>query len=633
MGESENKRIRLTREQISILLLVLLALITIMTGCIRAKKVNYTAPIHLDFEGVYTKDDSAEEEQLEDKRFLGTASKLMLRGTFNSDYGYGVIPEGTALHFRLEHINMQILVNGEEVFSANADSSWKEEGTAGLCGESWAEWDCSGLTDEDEVTIILTNGHRVGNSRAFADFLNGMCAGEMGSVHYEMEQRDLAWWLIGLTVITDAIMLIGIALGFQQQMSEGTERLFHWGMLGFCAGLFILMDTIGFALRYPQSALGTYSRQCELMLGSILLFLCIQDRLKEGRLRKIMWIAASIEGGVSTSLMFLALFGKVSIFDTNFVWIPVTMILLVVAAVVCWVASVQGEKQRNMIGYVIFFAIAELELVNAGWFGWFYKGRLIKPTFIWMFTGYLLVSMRQILQDRKKALEAERLKDELQSSRVTLAMSQIKSHFIFNILNAISGMCKYDPEKADETVVCFSRYLRSNVTMVETEELQPFGDELQHVVDYIHLEQIRFGENMLRFQTDIQEEDFYLPPMILQPILENAIKHGLRPRAEGGMIKLSTSRETVNQQPCYVITIADDGVGFEMNPDGTAKNSHSDGCSVGMKNVRFRLEHMAQGWMKIESEVGKGTTTRIYLPESAQPEAVNNKEIFEDLEW
>lgn len=196
--------------------------------------------------------------------------------------------------------------------------------------------------------------------------------------------------------------------------------------------------------------------------------------------------------------------------------------------------------------------------------------------------------------------------NQLNHSRLVILMSQIRSHFVFNILNAISGMCKYDPEKADETIVRFSRYLRNNIDMMEEDKMIPFDMELQRLEDYILLEQVRFGER-LEFVTDIEVTDFMIPSLIIQPVIENSIKHGITKRKSGGAILLSTWKENGN----IIISIDDDGVGFDIK-------ELEKSTSVGLKNIRYRLKYLLDGTLTIRSEINKGTKVIISFPEQGR---------------
>lgn len=214
----------------------------------------------------------------------------------------------------------------------------------------------------------------------------------------------------------------------------------------------------------------------------------------------------------------------------------------------------------------------------------------------------VLESVRLILYFTEQKTALEEMEIKLQMSRTMTMMSQIRSHFVFNLLNAISGMCKYDSEKADDTVVRFARYLRNNIDIMENDSSIPFTTELKQLEDYVSLEQIRFGDK-IEFYTDIEVDDFVIPPLILQPVVENVIKYGVSKKMGNGMIILRTFVSGEN----VVITVADDGVGFQMNELEKEK-------SVGIRNVRFRLEHLANGTMEIESHVDVGTIVTIIMP-------------------
>ncbi len=204
--------------------------------------------------------------------------------------------------------------------------------------------------------------------------------------------------------------------------------------------------------------------------------------------------------------------------------------------------------------------------------------------------------------EQKNALEEMEIK--LALSRTTTMMSQIRSHFVFNLLNAISGMCKYDPEKADDTVVRFARYLRNNIDIMEEDKNIPFATDLKQLEDYVALEQVRFGDK-IEFYTDIETEDFLIPPLILQPVIENAIKHGISKKQGNGTIILKTREQGEN----IIITIEDDGIGFDRKELEKEK-------SVGLKNIRFRLEHLVNGTFSIFSKVKEGTVVTITIPKN-----------------
>ena len=131
-----------------------------------------------------------------------------------------------------------------------------------------------------------------------------------------------------------------------------------------------------------------------------------------------------------------------------------------------------------------------------------------------------------------------------------------------------------------------------------------FTSELEHVKTYIELEKIRFGEE-LQIEYNIQTSDFYLPLLSIQPLVENAIKHGVSKKRGGGLVTISSYEDEQN----YVISISDTGVGYDVNQIVDEGKKH-----IGIQNVRDRLENRVEGILKIESEIGVGTTATVYIP-------------------
>ena len=188
-------------------------------------------------------------------------------------------------------------------------------------------------------------------------------------------------------------------------------------------------------------------------------------------------------------------------------------------------------------------------------------------------------------------------------SRVRLLSGQIHPHFVFNSLNAIKALIVEDPELAERTVQDFSDYLRSHLDTMSSTRLVPFGEEMDHVRHYVSLEMADPGCPM-SVGYDLGVEDFLIPPLTVQPLVENAIRHGIRTRAEGGSVSVS-SRET---EQAVVVEVADDGQGIS-----SATEKQNERRRVGIENVRERIERQCNGTLEVVSGP-KGTTATILLP-------------------
>ncbi len=200
----------------------------------------------------------------------------------------------------------------------------------------------------------------------------------------------------------------------------------------------------------------------------------------------------------------------------------------------------------------------------------------------------------QFVRQHESALRAEQ--------RIQIMMTQIQPHFLYNTLATVKALCGKDPKKAAEVTDKFAVYLRQNLDSLGIAERIPFRKELEHTKVYVDIEMIRF--DYIRVEYDIADDDFTVPPLTLQPMVENAIRHGVRIR-EKGYIKILTRRKGINHE----IIIEDNGVGFNVKALTTDSNQH-----IGIKNVKERIETMCGGTLQIDSEVGKGTTVTIRIP-------------------
>ena len=206
--------------------------------------------------------------------------------------------------------------------------------------------------------------------------------------------------------------------------------------------------------------------------------------------------------------------------------------------------------------------------------------------------------------------EKERAQKELYEAQVSVMVSQIQPHFMYNALTSIAMMCTIDPEVAQEATVTFADYLRGNMDSLKQKEPVPFEMELEHLKKYLYIEQLRFGKK-LKIEYDIQATAFRLPLLSIQPLVENAVKHGVGMKREGGTVTIAT-RET---DTAYEVIISDDGVGFDADEVKKRQETKNDGRShVGMENIRKRLHDQCNAEVVITSTVGEGTIAKVIIP-------------------
>lgn len=206
---------------------------------------------------------------------------------------------------------------------------------------------------------------------------------------------------------------------------------------------------------------------------------------------------------------------------------------------------------------------------------------------------------------REQERELAKQEKELAEQHINIMLSQIQPHFLYNSLGAIYQLCETDPAAAKTSIRKFSDFLRGNMDSLKAREPIPFEKELNHVMNFLYLEQQRFGEQ-LRVVYQIETSDFFIPPLTLQPLVENAVQHGILHKKTGGTITIRTE-ET---DEYAVVTIEDDGIGVERAKRMPNLGNHAH---IGISNVRSRLEEMVHGSLEIESS-DDGTTVTIRIP-------------------
>lgn len=219
--------------------------------------------------------------------------------------------------------------------------------------------------------------------------------------------------------------------------------------------------------------------------------------------------------------------------------------------------------------------------------------------------------------DIREALAEQKLRTE-KTNRL-LMLSQIQPHFLFNALNTIRALYAKDPPLADRTLENFSTYLRHNLESLNRTELIPVGEEIEHTRFYAEIEMLRFPNVQVQYQ--IEADDFRIPPLTIQPLVENAIRHGVRSRKEG-IVRVTVMHDA----DAYRIMIDDNGIGFDMAQELSAERPH-----IGLQNVRERVEQMCHGTMTVKSEIGAGTCITLRIPcslSSVQKEQLDESDLY-----
>lgn len=281
----------------------------------------------------------------------------------------------------------------------------------------------------------------------------------------------------------------------------------------------------------------------------------------------------------------------------NTVFTVIYMIWFVVLMLMDYSHSEDTKHKKHIIYLFGFAALPILGLLSEQIF----FGMYLAPVFSFM--GILMIYLnvqKERIVDAEEAREAA--KSELEREKVKVMLSQIKPHFLFNTLNIIRSLITRDPQTAVDAIDHFADYLRENMTSLELVRCVSFTEELHHVENYLYIEKLRFQDH-LNVEYDINSVDFLVPPLSLQILVENAVKHGISPKEESGYVRIRTTEDS----DFFMVVCEDDGVGFD-----TEKKISMD--HVGLRNTRMRLNTMCKGELIINSTPGVGTKSVILIP-------------------
>ena len=568
--------------------------------------------IDIAFQGEYKIGDGEWHTIIPGEHIPSTQGDVTLRGTFQMYNPENNEPLGTffadlPVHLYFNHIGGYAIMPTGETFPFDAEHEAFGEDTCAVM------WGAISSTGETPITIVLQNPHKFGNGNAIDEFLENMSAAEGIYLESEMLAKGKPQRNVGLTILLTSLIILGIAAFSTVIRIKKSKEMWLIGLMSLAAGGYLLFDAFGVSIWNYSRIINTRMLGLCMMFYMLFVTMLVVTLLK-GRAKKIAFMTTLASGISVLCCILLSLTGTVRFFDTWFGW-AIAEICVVITLIICIIMgfrSVSGTTKRIFGIALVVLTSFPLDVLATAC-GWWDGSLVTKFVFFAVFIIALVVVLLVIPSHinaaiRAKELEAEQqvLKQELQENRISIMLSQMKPHFIFNTLNTIYHLCDIDLAKAKSTISSFSTYLRNNINTLGQSEMIYFEKELSFINAYLDIEKVRFDDELL-ISYDIAVSNFKLPVLTVQPIVENAVKHGTSKKEGVSNLHIST-RET---ESFYEIEIRDTGVGFD------ATTHHDDGHKhIGICNVRQRLETLCNGTLTIESERGVGTTAIIQIPKT-----------------
>ena len=598
-----------------VLVLVLLTLLLLWSNRINNTQAANALVAQVYFDGQYRVADGPWQPIVEGQHIPSTKGDVTLRGNFHMltpDGEYvGIYSGDTPIAFHLDHISLTVYEGENEPHMLDLENPLYGESA---CGVSWSAYLLT-YGREDPIEILVHNPHRFGNETAIDEMLSSVALWsgidfEKNVLSSGQSQRNA-----GLFFVIVALILLGSALFSALLHIQSNRVIWLLGATIFAAGIYLAYSAPGVSLWSELVAVNTSVLVASTMFYMLFIAAILTSFLKETK--KIGYITTTTLGVANGIFFLLPVFAGVRFYDTLMPWAilqSVANVILLVCLATEFRASDKKERWAHLGMALLVIAFETDALVTA--LGFWKGGFVSRYVFYVLFVISLFVVLRIIpekinaaekareLELQRSRLEAEKniVEAELKDSRVSLMLSQIQPHFIYNTLGTIERMCLKDPEKAFELVRNFSLYLRGNFSELDSVTPIRFAEELKHVEYYVKIEKVRFPDMTIEY--DVEATEFVLPALSVQPLVENAIKHGLMRLESGGTVVIR-SYETPTH---FCVEVKDDGMGFDPSLPLDSKKH------VGLRNIRGRLKAMVNGELTIESQPGTGTRAVILIP-------------------
>ncbi len=564
------------------------------------------------FEGEYRIGDGEWREIAEGEHIPSTKGDVTLRGNFHMldpEGGYaGVYRYEIPIAFFLDHINLTFYEAGREPYVMDTENPLYGDS---VCGVRWEAYTLTSAS-EDKIEIFIHNPHSFGNETAIDEMLAKTALWTGIDFENSVSEKGDTQRTVGMILMLISIVFLGIALFSTLIHIKSSKFIWFVGLAILFAGLYFSYRAEGVYFHSESTVSNTTILGFSMMF--YMLFLCIVITCLLKTMQKVSNAIVVLLGVANAVFFVLPLITKVCFYDTWAWWAVVQLTSNTVIAV-CLVREFFLVKTKERWLYIGAF----LPLVAFGIDVFGTKIAIWKGGVISQYVFLVLVAVSAILVlkfipsninavSKSKELEMEKivLNAELAESRISTMMSQIRPHFIYNTLGSIEQLCDLDPKKAGELVHDFAKYLRGNFGELDNAKPILMSQEMDHVHHYVSIENVRFPD--MTFTFEMNSVDFHIPALTVQPIVENAIKHGLMKLQKGGTIHV-VSYETETD---YCISVVDDGAGFDTSVL-VDERKH-----LGLRNIRERLKVMVNGRLEIESTVGVGTKVIIKIPKEGK---------------
>lgn len=561
-------------------------------------------------EGEYKIGDGEWKKIREGEHISATKGDVTLRGRLmilfpGDEEAIEPVTNGTSVAVYCNHINVQYKVPGMEIYTSDIETPDFGEYA---CGAVWNVYDYEG-TDTDTMEIVIHNPHKFGNENAVDELLESLSVygnKESNLFQNKISKQSAPERILGIIYVILSLILLGVALFSSMIRLPYSRNMWLIGFMFFFAGIFFSMDTSEMSLFSSLVVIRTTARE----LGMMIYMLCLCalcTTFLTGKRRQIGCAASYVLGGVTIAMLLMSLLGRVSLYNMNRFWgMVLTIVNLILVGCLAAEKFHTDGKKVLLPGGGIFTLLAAIADYVAVYGGFYATGLFSKVVFLFLSCVAMVIVLNVIPRNIRAAMREKELKQELQETRIMAMLSQIQPHYLFNSLSTIKHLCRKDPEEAMNAIDHFSQFLRGSMKVLKETGKITFEQEIRFVKNYLYMEKKRFGDK-LQVECDLKASGFLLPALCVQTIVENAVRHGIARKLDGGTVRIVSDED----ENAFLVSVIDDGRGFDTDILSGEMKDH-----IGISNTRDRLSKMCGGWMEINSQPGEGTRVDIHIPKN-----------------
>ena len=595
-----------------VLLLILFAVFLLFFNNANSNQASNAVAATVYFEGEYRIADGEWQPIEEGVHISSTKGDVLLRGNFHlkspgGEY-IGLFTSNVNLAFYTDHISLTFYEANRQPYLIDHENPVYGDSACGV------DWTAHSFTkgNTEPIEILVHNPHRFGNEDAIDEMLANVAI--WGHMDFEkgVLKDGATQRYVGILLMLVSLMFLGTALFSTLIHIKNSKIIWLLGGLILFAGIYFAYSATGVSFWSERIILNTMLLGYSMMFYMLFLVMLIVCLLKTTK--KIGNFTAIFLSLANVVFLILPMVTDMRYYDVWFWWSLVQGIMNILL-MICLVRDFCISKEK--LRWVYIGTLLPLISFDVDFFGTalgIWQGGVVSQ---YVFSVLFILAVVMVIKliphsinasTKAKALEVEKvlLNAQLAESRISTMMSQIRPHFIYNTLGSIEQLCDIDPKKAGELVHDFAKYLRGNFRELDNPKPILMSREMEHVHHYVSIENVRFPD--MTFSFEMNSEDFHIPALTIQPIVENAIKHGLMKLQKGGMIRV-VSYDTDTH---HCVSVVDDGVGFDTSVL-IDERQH-----VGLRNIRERLKTMVGGSLEINSMVGAGTKVLIKIPKEEQ---------------